>query len=239
MTAADNLSKTVYAALERHPGVNLHRCRIELRRQDDKLVLEGEVDSIIAKRLARQLAMKAADGVAILDHLRVRPLELRGDDEILNAIHQTLMQERIFRGYTLMPHARGLQEPISKVNDNATIHMAVENGKILMAGSVESLNHRRLAEVIAWWIPGCVDVDNRLHVVPPAQDHDDEITDAVIMILEKDPWLNATQISVRTQDREVQLSGLLPSAEQKRMAEYDAWYILGVHNVINNIEVRP
>ena len=102
-----------------------------------------------------------------------------------------------------------------------------------------SLSHRRLAEVLAWWTTGVVGVNNQLRVTPAEEDNDDEITDALRMVLEKDPWLDAGQIWAHTHGGTVVLDGLLPSNEQKHMAECDAWYINGVTKVKNRIEVRP
>ena len=32
--------------------------------------------------------------------------------------------------------------------------------------------------------------------------------------------------------------GVAPNEDEKEMAEFDAWYILGVDNVINKIEIQ-
>jgi osmotically-inducible protein OsmY len=37
----------------------------------------------------------------------------------------------------------------------------------------------------------------------------------------------------------VTLEGDVPSAPQKEMAEFDAWYVFGVDKVVNRLEVRP
>jgi osmotically-inducible protein OsmY len=35
------------------------------------------------------------------------------------------------------------------------------------------------------------------------------------------------------------LESYAPSAPQKEMAEFDAWYVFGVDKVMNRFEVRP
>ena len=67
----------------------------------------------------------------------------------------------------------------------------------------------------------------------------EEITEVVRMALEKDRWLDASNLQVRTSDGKVRLDGTLSSEEQKRRAEYNAWYVCGVHEVDNQIVVRP
>jgi osmotically-inducible protein OsmY len=36
----------------------------------------------------------------------------------------------------------------------------------------------------------------------------------------------------------VRLTGVVPSTTEREMAEFDAWYVFGVDNVDNRIEVR-
>ena len=108
-----------------------------------------------------------------------------------------------------------------------------------LAGTVGSLTHRRLADVLAWWTPGTCGVRNLVHVVPVEQDTDEELSDALRIILDKDPWLAAATIAVSVKDRTVTLEGVVTAEEQGRMAEQAAWYILGVHGVNNRLQVRP
>jgi osmotically-inducible protein OsmY len=74
--------------------------------------------------------------------------------------------------------------------------------------------------------------------MPPEDDSDDEIADAVRLVLEKDPFVDATQIRVGVRRSVVTLAGLVPSEPEREMAEFDAWYVFGVDGVQNRIEVR-
>lgn len=91
-----------------------------------------------------------------------------------------------------------------------------------------SSNPCRLAGVLAWWVPGSRDVVNGLGVEPPEEDNDDEVSDAVRLVLEKDPFVDATRIDVSTRDYVVTLEGLVPAVGEREMAEFDAWYVFGV-----------
>jgi osmotically-inducible protein OsmY len=118
------------------------------------------------------------------------------------------------------------------------IEIAVEDGNVLLEGQAPSLSHKRLAGVLAWWVPGSANVLNCIEVTPPEEDNDDEITDATRIALEKDPFVNADQIRVTTRNRVVTLEGFAPNEDEKEMAEFDAWYVFGVDKVINKIETR-
>ncbi len=76
---------------------------------------------------------------------------------------------------------------------------------------------------MAWWVPGSRDVINGLAVEPPQEDSDNEMTDAVQLVLEKDPFVRADQIRVHTRGRVISLEGLVPNTTIREMADYDAW----------------
>jgi osmotically-inducible protein OsmY len=114
----------------------------------------------------------------------------------------------------------------------------VANGVVTLNGQVSSLSNKRLAGVLVWWVPGTRDVINGLEEVPPEQDNDDELTDAVRCVLEKDPFVNASKIRVSCKDWVVTLEGLVPTETMREMAEQDTWYVLGVKTVINKIVVK-
>ena len=113
--------------------------------------------------------------------------------------------------------------------------IAVADGVVTLDGQVESLSHKRLAELLAWWVPGTRDVVNGIEVKPYEDDSDDEITDAVTMALEKDRLVTHDSIRVITRNSVVTLEGVVPNRRQAEMAEADAWYIFGVDNVINHL----
>jgi osmotically-inducible protein OsmY len=92
--------------------------------------------------------------------------------------------------------------------------------------------------VLAWWVPGSHDVVNGIAVVPDEEDSPDAIEESVRLALEKDPFVNATQIRVGARHAVVRLTGIVPTDAEREMAEYDAWYVFGVGDVVNKIAVR-
>jgi len=73
-------------------------------------------------------------------------------------------------------------------------------------------------------------------VSPAQEDSDDETTEAVKLVLEKDPLLNANRVRVHTSGAVVTLEGLVANEVESRMAEMDAWYVIGVDRVDNRLE---
>lgn len=242
MPEPNAVEKLVLAALEREPEVNLHRwpVRAEYDVVNRVLTLDGQVQSVAAKRHAYECACRV-DGVdGVIDLLRVQPGEARGDGAIRVSIVEALMNEPSLRDCGVHALHKGVMETLRVApNSHDMIAVTVEDGVALLTGHVSSLSHMRLAGALAWWAPGCRDVLNELEVRPAEQDNDGEIADALRLILEKDPLLpHVDDIGIRVHDRAVTLSGVVATDEERRMAEFDAWYVVGVRSVANRLEVR-
>ena len=74
-------------------------------------------------------------------------------------------------------------------------------------------------------------------MTPPQIDNDDEVADALRLVLEKDPLIHADQVGIHVHNKSVTLTGLVGNKEERKMAELDAWYLFGVNQVINEIIV--
>jgi osmotically-inducible protein OsmY len=228
----DNIISAVRAALEHDTDVNLHDSDVRITYQDT-LRLEGEVPNIIAKRRALRIAMSAARTTEIDDRLHIRPGEQRVDEALRETALELLREEPAFRDIHIAAADQAAPD-----SGGGRIQVDAKGCVVILKGKVGSLSHRRLAEVIAWWAPGSCDVDNRLQVEPAEQETDAELSDAIRLVLDKDPSLRAGDINIQTRNREVTLYGAVHTREQKRMASYDCWYVPGVHGVHNKLEVR-
>lgn len=205
------------------------------------LMIEGEVESVAEKRIALERAA-AVEGLAgIVDRVRVQPAERMEDKNIRQHLLHALYQDTAFANIDLKERLDGDVVSFRKTPESEAGEIAVETkeGVVILNGSVPSLEHKRLAGVLAWWIPGSRDVVNGLAVEPPEDDSPDHIEEAVRIALEKDPFVNAAQIRVGARGRVVRLTGTAPTETQRHMAECDAWYVFGVDDVIDEIEVMP
>lgn len=239
MTESQEVVKKVRAVLERESGINFYRNTVDLSFDGRTLVISGEVDSIGAKRKAYKLLSGLSYIPQIDDRLCVSPAARREDGEIRDSLIGAYTRESAFHNCNIHVLNKGQLELVRDVREmtGCTINFGIEDGVVTLSGEVISLSHKRLAGAIAWWIPGTRDVLNYLHVVPAEDDTDDEITDAVRMVLAKDPLVHADQIRVTTNNRTVVLEGLVPVAEEKKMAESDVWYLSGIDAVVNEINV--
>ncbi len=238
--ANEALLRAINDALEADTRIDIEALEIEQDANDGHITIEGVVDDIRVKRLAANAVWSVVkDRHPIVDHLRVRSRE-PGDQALRDEVVKHLAGESMFRNHSLMAEAGGDRTRIQDAAAGAPeIEVIVDGGVVTLRGTVQSLSHRRFAEVLSWWAPGCQRVDNLLEVVPAERDSDNEITDAVRMVLEKDPLVHATQMHVGTAGGIVALEGLVASDEERQLAARDAWYVPGVWAVVDHIEVRP
>lgn len=218
MNASQTMITKLRAILEKEARVNLHHFPIHIGFADGTATLEGEVENIAAKKITLERTASVRGVSGVVDRLRVRPSKRLGDGAIRDLVQGMLMREPTLQGYT--------------------IDVEVENGVITLNGKVPSLSHKRIAGVLAWWTRGRRDVINGLEVIPPQQDSDAEVTDAVRLVLERDPFVAADRILVSTHNYVVSLNGSVANDTERNMAEYDAWYVFGVDNVMNHLQVK-
>jgi osmotically-inducible protein OsmY len=222
-------------AFEHDRRIDFHKHRIKIALDPDgTLILEGEVGNIGAKKIALERAAAISGG--IVDRLRVAPSKRMGDGEIRDHVRDALLEEACFAGCSIRTGegSRGK----STVAPQSWIDVAVDDGVVTLDGQVSSLSHKRIAGVLAWWVPGSRDVVNGLEVVPDQKVSDGEIAEAVKLVLERDPLVNANRIRVTIRDAVVTLEGLVVNDSESEMAEMDAWYVFGVDGVINNLAVQ-
>lgn len=231
----------VRKALRSVPRLGPDRLNIRLAYADGDgdLLLEGEVADVAAKKRALEAAAALPRVSGIVDRLRVRPAQAMGDREILDHVRDALIGESALADCAVFVHDRGETTPI-RVPEPAAgrIEASVADGVVTLDGDVPSLARKRLAGVLAWWVPGSRDVVNGLGVTPREEDSDEAIADAVEIVLEKDPFVDASQVRIGVRGAAVTLTGVVPTESERDMAEFDAWYVFGVDRVDNRIEVR-
>lgn len=240
MSDKEAVIREVMAALEREPKIDVHHYPISLDFDSGILTLEGQVKDIAAKKLALELGGTLVSVTGIVDRLKVTAAEHMTDEVMREHIRDVLLQESALNDCAVRlghgDRVEVIREP--PTDSKGAIAVAVENGDVLLEGQVPSLSHKRLIGVLAWWVPGTQNVLNCLMVEPPEEDSDAEMIDALRIVLEKDPFVNADQIRATAKNRTVTLEGLVSNQTESQVAEHDAWYIFGVDRVVNRLEVQ-
>jgi osmotically-inducible protein OsmY len=219
------------------PRIGAAQHAVALSFAEGVLTMEGEVADVGAKKLALERAAAVTGVEHIVDRLRVSPARHMGDAEIRDHVRDLLTGEPTLQPLVLAPPPGGGAGSPRGAAAGA-IGLSVSDGVVTLDGPVPSLAHKRLAGVLAWWVPGVRDVVNGLEVTSPEADDDGELTDAVRIALEKDPLVDASQLGVSSHRSVVLLRGVVRSEVERRAAEWDAWCVFGVDGVKSEIEVR-
>lgn len=242
MQNGNSILKSVRALFEREPRIDLHRWPIRLDMTDDGVViLEGDFGDIAAKKLALEIAGSAPGVRGLIDRLHVAPAEPRGDGAILESLSATLLAAPDFRNCAIRVAKKGQSVTLRETeleDPSGDMLLSVTDGVATLDGWVLSLSHKRVAGVLAWWVPGCRDVIDALEVLPGEQDNDEEIREALSLVLEMDPMIPHPEgIQILTRDAVVTLEGQVGSQAEKSRAEQDAWYMFAVDKVVNHLAV--
>lgn len=235
MRNEERIIRKVAAALEREKQVNLHAFPLQLEFFFGVLTMEGEVEHIMAKKRALEVAALIPEVKNIVDRIRLAPAERMEDGEIRERVCKALLAERMLDSCAIWGIVKGKPEVVREQDQgvDGSIDVEVADGIVILNGTVSSLSAKRLAGVLAWWVPGSRDVVNGIEEVPTEEDNDDEIVDAVRLALEKDPFVDAPQIKVCCCNNWVTLEGLVQNESVRHLAEADAWYVFGVDGVTN------
>lgn len=242
-----DIEDRVRAALRSAPrlGAGFRLDRV-VQAADGTLTLEGEVESVAAKKTALERAAAIPGVTAIADRIRVTPAAPMGDREIRARLRDYFTLEPAFAGYAI--RQLRTDEKVPEADDyeilagdpgtaRALIDIEVQGGIVTLNGRVPGLVSKRLAGVMAWWVPGVRDVVNGLAVDPPEEDAPIRIEEAVRLVLDRDPFVDDSQIRVGVRHSTVRLTGAVPSEALRQMAERDAWCVFGVDDVVNEIAV--
>lgn len=237
MATRTDIVDLVRDELRKEPQIVSRLHAISLHYDNGVLFMEGELDTVAAKQLALERATRLACVLGIVDRLCVTPSMRMTDSEISSLLGATLMQERMLSRYRITC-ADGDLALRSITPPHGTIGIAVRDGVVTLSGEVSSLDHKRVAGLLAWWNPGRRDVVNGIAVEPPEEDTDCSMANAVRTVLEMDHLLSAGQIRVSAREGNVLLSGFVTNRAERERAESDAWCVFGVDGVRNAIVVR-
>ena len=239
MTDDRTVLDAVRRALHSESRVRPTEGPIHLAFAEGELTMEGEVDHIAGKKLALEAAARLPGVDTIVDRLHVRPATLMGDGDIRDKVRDALLEEITLAACTIRVWDKGYLETMRDPADAVgTIDVRVGDGVVTLDGDVPGHGQKRLAGVLAWWVPGSRDVFNGIGVTPPEQDSEAGVTDAVLQVLEKDPFVNSESIRIHTRRAVVTLDGTVPREAEVKLAEDDAWYVFGVDKVVNRLIVR-
>ncbi|MFW6154254.1 MAG: BON domain-containing protein [Planctomycetota bacterium] len=218
----------VLAALATDPATESYDLDISV---DDGIVtLRGTADSWAERRLAGTVARGVRGVLGVINEVDVIATGDRPDSEIKAEVTQALHWDVLV--------------------DHGLIEVTVEDGKVMLSGTVGSAAEKRRARFDAW-VGGVTEVDaSALEVEPWARDEDlrpatdvapsdERIEQALNTALIHDPRVLSLHVTPDVDDGVVTLRGNVNNLKAKRAAAQVARNTMGVARVVNRLKVRP
>jgi osmotically-inducible protein OsmY len=183
---------------------------------DHAVTLAGTVHAL-AHRLAAVKAARRVKGVhAIVDEIVVLPIGAHGSsDENIGLSVQGILE--------------------SNATLPAGIRATVRNGVVTLTGTVDYQFQKINALRVIREVKGVARVQNDIEVKAKASEK--VVRGRIVAAMHRNADLDARDIHVTTEGREVWLSGHVHSLAAKSQAEHAAWAAPGVQVVHNNIHV--
>ena len=102
----------------------------------------------------------------IVDRLHAVPATHMGDGAIVNVVRDALLQDVAFDTCAIKVKKKGHVEIVREAlaDPHGVIEVSVKDGVVLLDDHVLTPTQKRLAGVLAWWVPGSRDVINGLEV---------------------------------------------------------------------------
>ena len=211
------LKRAVETAL--HGEVRLRGRAIRVAVEEGRVDLLGEVPDVAEKRLALNLVRQLREVGEVRDKLRLVSARELSDKQIVQHIRDAFTQDRAL-------YRRSFEA------------QAVD-GVVTLTGTTDNLEEKRLAGVLAWWVPGVADVDNAIVVDPDQPGNDGDLADSIRQVFDKDVLVDPERVGVMVQGGTVTLAGTVRSEEERMAAEHDCYYLWGVEQVVNRLTVTP
>ncbi len=186
--------------------------------QPGVIVLDGQVDTYNEKTLADDIAGRVRGVIDVVNNLSVVPPLVRSDEEITENVIDNLKRDAWVEW--------------------ASISVETIDGVVFLRGTVRSRVEKQEAENDARWVAGVIDVINHIVVKPEMKIADAEIARDVRAALIKNTRLDLTEMNLDVSDGVVTLTGEVPSFTQKRIAEFVAFSVPGVVDVLNELHVH-
>ncbi|MFT5470336.1 MAG: osmotically-inducible protein OsmY [Verrucomicrobiales bacterium] len=178
--------------------------------------LNGQVETIAAKEHAVAQTQKVDGVIGVVDQITVKPVR-REEANIISDVRRRLMNSAIIR--------------------SQTIQVACDDQIVHLSGQADSLLERREALTLAKQVRGVREVQSTIEVSQLKPLDDAQIQTNAEAMLERDVYLTGLPIKVSVDSRVATLSGFVGSPYEKKKAGEIVYWLEGVSEVVNNIEV--
>lgn len=190
--------------------------------EDGTITLTGQVSSNLARLSAEADAYRIPGVARVNNKIKVQysPAEPAIDD---NSIRSTV-ESVIF------------WNPDVNIAD---IRVTVTNGIVSLHGTVDAYWKKHHVEFLVYNVAGVSGIENELAVVPTHKITDVAIAENVMAALDRNAFVDGTEVDVEVEEGVVTLSGRVPSYTSYHQAYESALYAEGVVGIVDELNIVP
>lgn len=201
------ITLAVDAQLIHDEAVEAHM--IDITTREGIVTLDGTVSHLLARQRAEDIAMTVKGVRSVVNRLNIAETQ-RSDEDIRQDVQQALRDDPATEKYG--------------------VEVAVNDATVILSGSVDSWQEKRLCGTVATAVRGVRAVTNNIGIDAPARRSDAEIAAEIRRRMAWNVWLDPGLVAVTVQDAVATLSGAVGSLAEKRQA-YEAAWVAGVIEV--------
>jgi len=186
--------------------------------EEGKVLLEGQTSTLYDKYRVYNIASKVPGVTEISNQLVVDtppmpPAQIK--QEIREAMNQS-----------------------SAIIEKDRINIAVDNGLVILSGTVTYFKEKEMIQTMASWQKGVRAIDNRIEVLPPKKAMSDENLEKVLReLLENQFPTDDQNVTLTVRDGAVTVKGNVETLWNKNEIEEEFSEVIGVTKVHNYLKV--
>ena len=204
----DDIAEAIYNEYRTDNTINT--ALINIKVIDGIVELTGSLNTLVAKERATEIARSVKGVRSVSNRISVDPPVVLSDNGIEKEVRKALEED-----------------PATSLYD---VTVTVENSLVTLSGMVDSYQARELCRHVAMSVEGVVDIFNSVIVDYKIDRDDTAIINEIQRALYWNVMVDDRLIDVSAINGEVELRGVVGSAEEKQNAYLNAW-VAGVRSV--------
>lgn len=184
---------------------------LEIKVNQGMVTLDGQVNNLLDKRKIENLALMIKGVKGVVNIIKVVP--------DIAAVSDQALRKHILSALA--------QDPAVELKD---MDLLLDNGEVILKGSVQSWQERKLAENIVAGIQGVSAIDNQVQFIQQKNRPDQEISQEIKRMFDYNVQIDNGLVDIKVDNGWVSLSGVVGSAWEKQIAKELAW-VSGVRQV--------
>ncbi|MEJ2617336.1 MAG: BON domain-containing protein [Ignavibacteriaceae bacterium] len=128
---------------------------------------------------------------------------------------------------------------VSSILEPNRISVSVDNGEVILGGTVSFYREKLMAETVTSWEKGVKGISNNIKVLSPAKAVSDANLKIILQDILNDQFPVEKNVSFTVSKGIVDINGTVDILYAKRRIQDEFSSIIGIKKVINNLKVEP